>query len=271
MGIDQTKEEQIRRDILDMTGGLSRIREQSLDTSENITQVGEMLDSMRENFKDLDAATSDSMDFTHEISNKANAMREEALSNKKETLQMAADIEATMTQKIEESKAVQRIEELSEEILGISRQTNMLALNAAIESARAGEYGRGFAVVAERINELAARTTKTASEIQSISKMVIDRVNELAVAAGDMVEFLNTRTADGYDRLVDTANDYQNDSKVFFDMIQDFFAQFDTISETMGMIDKNVKEITDTTRNNTYEVEKILAQAQDIETRMDEN
>ena len=101
--------------------------------------------------------------------------------------------------------------------------------------------------------------------------MVIDRVNELAVAAGDMVEFLNTRTADGYDRLVDTANDYQNDSKVFFDMIQDFFAQFDTISETMGMIDKNVKEITDTTRNNTYEVEKILAQAQDIETRMDEN
>ena len=86
-----------------------------------------------------------------------------------------------------------------------------------------------------------------------------------------MVEFLNTRTADGYDRLVDTANDYQNDSKVFFDMIQDFFAQFDTISETMGMIDKNVKEITDTTRNNTYEVEKILAQAQDIETRMDEN
>ena len=127
MGIDQTKEEQIRRDILDMTGGLSRIREQSLDTSENITQVGEMLDSMRENFKDLDAATSDSMDFTHEISNKANAMREEALSNKKETLQMAADIEATMTQKIEESKAVQRIEELSEEILGISRQTNMLA------------------------------------------------------------------------------------------------------------------------------------------------
>ena len=45
------------------------------------------------------------------------------------------------------SKNVNKINELTNEILSISSQTNLLALNASIEAARAGEAGRGFAVL----------------------------------------------------------------------------------------------------------------------------
>ena len=52
-------------------------------------------------------------------------------------------------------------------IKDISDQTNLLALNAAIEAARAGQHGRGFAVVADEVRELALRTKKATSDIET--------------------------------------------------------------------------------------------------------
>ena len=69
---------------------------------------------------------------------------------------------------VEQSKAVQKINDLTNEIKEISSQTNLLALNANIEAARAGEAGRGFAVVASEIGSLASQTLSTV-EISIVS------------------------------------------------------------------------------------------------------
>jgi len=53
-------------------------------------------------------------------------------------------------------------------INGIAEQTHLLALNAAIEAARAGDAGRGFAVVAQEVNKLAAESSKSAKEVQTM-------------------------------------------------------------------------------------------------------
>ena len=60
---------------------------------------------------------------------------------------------AKLNQAIEESKSVDQVNSLTDDILSISAQTNLLALNASIEAARAGEAGKGFAVVADEISK----------------------------------------------------------------------------------------------------------------------
>ncbi|WP_169823754.1 methyl-accepting chemotaxis protein [Anaerobium acetethylicum] len=58
-----------------------------------------------------------------------------------------------------------KINEITDVLHGISKQTNLLSLNASIEAARAGEAGRGFAVVAEEVRKLSEESRKASENI----------------------------------------------------------------------------------------------------------
>ena len=103
----------------------------------------------------------------------ADKLKNDAILNKKNTGEIVTDIIGKLQTTIQESKKVEKVSELTNDILNIADQTNLLALNASIEAARAGEAGRGFAVVASEIGKLSESSRDAAVNIQSINSTVI--------------------------------------------------------------------------------------------------
>lgn len=123
---------------------------------------------------------------------------------------------------IEESKKVAQISSLTDDILEIASQTNLLALNASIEAARAGEAGKGFAVVADEIRQLADSSRKTANDIQTISKSVVDAVERLMENANDLISFMQGTVVEDYRGFEDVADLYYADAEKMEEIVKDF-------------------------------------------------
>ncbi|WP_120945623.1 methyl-accepting chemotaxis protein [Helicobacter labacensis] len=126
-------------------------------------------------------SVSDKLGKTQDSINQSNS----ALSGMLGHIIESAQTEETLALQIEQlSKNADNVKAILHIIDDIANQTNLLALNAAIEAARAGEHGRGFAVVADEVRNLAARTQKSLSEINSTIGVIVQEINDVATQMG---------------------------------------------------------------------------------------
>lgn len=118
--------------------------------------------------------------YANKINKRATELKQSSLAAAQLAGKVYEETKEKMETAIENSKVVNQINMLSEDILKISSQTNLLALNAAIEAARAGEAGKGFAVVADEVIKLAEQSKSTAAKIQKITAGVLSSVDNLS-------------------------------------------------------------------------------------------
>jgi len=100
-------------------------------------------------------------------------------------------------------KVLELLDRDNQNIIAITRKTNLLALNASVEAARAGEAGKGFSVVASEIKELSessAAATKSSTENKVQISAAISKISERAgwlqksvVEANDQILGLSAR------------------------------------------------------------------------------
>ncbi len=193
--------------------------------------------------KDMSGKAENGAEFVKEVKNRAEDVKAMATDSKESTSRMIEDIRALLQKAIENCQSVEKINELTGEILNISSQTNLLALNASIEAARAGEAGKGFAVVADEIRVLADNSRDTANNIQEISAMVTQAVTELAKNSNDMIHFIDDTVLTDYDKFVDIANQYHTDADNMDDILRDFYNNAQELASTMSQMTEGIDGI----------------------------
>ncbi|MCR4587116.1 MAG: hypothetical protein K5682_01795 [Lachnospiraceae bacterium] len=213
------------------------------ETSASLSQVNEGMGVITDSFNGIVEQVAEGSKYSGIMKKNADQTGQRAAKEKEATDRKLEEMQTTVAQKIESSKAVSQINTLTEDIINIASQTNLLALNASIEAARAGEAGRGFAVVATEIGNLADDSQKAAAEIQKVSEEVITAVNELAEEAQELITFVESTTAETYAGLAEISDEYKDSADNMDGLMQNIANVSDEIKERIAHIKESTAAI----------------------------
>lgn len=229
--------------ITDISATMEEMSAAMEETTASLGQVNEATGDVYENVEKISENANSGKDSSEQIMKKAADIYETAINEQKAAQTEAKEMASAMDEKIQKSKAVEEISILTENIISITDQTNLLALNASIEAARAGEAGRGFAVVANEIGQLATNSAETAVQIKKVSADVIEAVDELTEKAQQMVHFMEETAMNGYTKLCETSENYQQDVGKMNEMMKEFAQESDSIRESVDQIKESISAV----------------------------
>lgn len=213
------------------------------ELSASITSVNDGVTVVRRDVNDIKHSADSIHHYSMDMKNRATTLESNALQNKLETSDMIKQIESTLNTAIKDSKSVEKIQDLTEEILNISNQTNLLALNASIEAARAGEAGKGFAVVAEEIRNLADSSKTTAGNIQELNQLITTSVQALINNATSMIDYIDTRVLNDYENFVASGKHYSDDATHIDQMMSRFQENADMLNLNIEQMANSLEQI----------------------------
>ena len=226
---------------IDISAVMEEMAASMEEMSATVTDINERVNDVKVEIDELAEASDGLVQYTVSMRERASELETTAVQNKDYTSEMIEGILTAFRQAIEDSKSVDRVNDLTDEILNISDQTNLLALNASIEAARAGEAGKGFAVVAEEIRKLAESSKDAANNIQTINGMVTVAVKELIKNSNGLISYINESILPDYDRFVDSGRQYNVDAVYVNDVVD----KFNSMAVNMNLLIKNLTEAMD--------------------------
>lgn len=242
--LDETVSEVIQRveTANDSSNDISSVMEElsaSMEAiSSTLTEINSNAENVGSDVSEIAGESQGLLEYATNMQSRASVLQNTAVENKQNTSGVVNNIISNLKKAMEDSKSVDRVNDLTDEILSISSQTNLLALNASIEAARAGEAGRGFAVVADEIRQLADSSRETANNIQSINNMVVIAVKELIDSSDSIVKYINETILPDYDGFVDAGKQYNEDA-VYVNKV---VSQFSEMSVQLEMLIKSITE-----------------------------
>ena len=256
--------------ITDVSATMEEMSAGMEETSAALFEINNAILDISDEITTINGRAEDGRDSSDAIMVKAAGVYQNAIMEQEAAKRMADEMSASVNEKIEKSKAVETISALTDNIISITSQTNLLSLNASIEAARAGEAGRGFAVVADEIGKLAANSAQAAAEIQVVSKQVIEAVNALATESEKMIQFMDETAMTGYEKLLSTSKDYQNDVGNMNQMMTEFAVSSESLRTNVEAIRESVSSVNIAIEENTKGINNISEATVNITTSVDD-
>lgn len=252
----------------DSASDLSAMTEELSATMQDVgLSVNTINDNADDILKDVEiiATKSDNINqFSKEMKANAEKIESDARYNMVQTGEKVGNILDVLNKAIEDSKSVDQVNNLTNDILNISSQTNLLALNASIEAARVGEAGKGFAVVADEIRQLADSSRETANKIQSIISVVVAAVNNLSDNANNLVSYLQQTILPEFQTFVDGGVKYKENASYIENAMDEFVEKTDVLKKNMDEIAHSINTITTVVDDGAAGVNNAAISTQDL-------
>ena len=202
-----------------------------------VSKIRERAQVIRDNSRDGEKASLESKQ-------RADGLKNTTGEAQNKTTQMYRGVQEKSAAAMEQARAVEKINQLTQAILDISGQTNLLALNASIEAARAGEAGRGFAVVADEIGGLASQTSSTVSNINGITTEVNQAVGNMESCLQEILSFLEGTVLKDYSDFMGVAEKYTQDASDFEENMKAIGVEVESLLSAIVEIAEYVNNIT---------------------------
>ncbi|MGN0507120.1 MAG: methyl-accepting chemotaxis protein [Lachnospiraceae bacterium] len=236
------------------------------EASANTEHIVGSIEEVKRNSEQIYALAQNGEKNSRQILNRAGEMEKVTKDSSEKTNDMYAVMKQKTESAIEKSKAVQRINELTDDIKSISSQTNLLALNANIEAARAGDAGRGFAVVASEIGSLASQTLQTVDNINVIVGEVNEAVAGMAECITAMMEFLEKTVLDDYGTFRESGGQYRRDADSFIEVMGQIKGAIENLDSYMAQIVSAVDDINHTVGSSAQDINEIADKTEQTKT-----
>lgn len=255
-------------DLLDISSTMQQMSAGMEETTASLGHINVSVKDIDERIDDISVQAKQGAVSARKLADKAHHIYDNAEEEQRNATAMAKEMEQSVNDKIEQAKSVEEINLLTENIISITEQTNLLSLNASIEAARAGDAGKGFAVVANEIGQLASDSAEAAVKIKNVSSTVITSVEDLAREAHKMLEFMDKVAMGGYNKLLETSDDYSKDAEEFHAMMEHFADDSMNLKQTMDGIKENMSAISIAVEESTRGVVNVSEMSSELSSGM---
>ncbi len=241
------------------------------ETAATTETISSNIEGMQSNADGIDRMTKSGEEASETILTRAEQLKKTTQQATDRTRNVYNSVKAKTEKAIEDSKAVDKINELTNAIMEISSQTGLLALNASIEAARAGEAGRGFAVVATEIGNLANQTSQTVGDITSIVKEVNGAVTNLTESLNEIIEFLEQTVQNDFRNFGEVSTQYSEDANIFKSSMNNIGNAIHELIESISEVSTAIIGINSTVGESSAGVTDIAEKTSEVVTKTTDN
>ena len=217
-------------------------------------------------------------EYSTAMKTRADEMELSAKTSMEATSAKTADMMRVLAEAIEQSKSVEQINTLTDDILSISSKTTLISLNASLEATRAGKAGKGFSVVAGEIRQLADSSRDTANRIQQINEVITDAVYHLSQSAQNLVDYMNQSILKEFEEFVEAGSQYRKDATYIENVMDEFNDKTMRLQNSMTEIADSIGSITKAMDDSAAGISRVAGSTQhlvsdmaDITGKMDVN